>query len=154
MNTQEIRTQVRQILDHAQEIYGVRFETPEIAFTLRGRAAGVSERYRLNFNSRWIEESDFNQVVIHEVAHHVQKAMYPYSKPHGQEWQRIIARLGGKVERCHSYDTSALPTRRIYRLYCPCGVEHMVGKKIFTNIFTGKKKYRCTTCNSLLTTAK
>lgn len=57
-------------------------------------------------------QADRIKLVIHEACHVVQRYLYPYSKPHGHEWKRLMRRCGLTPERCHSINTSACNYKR------------------------------------------
>jgi predicted metal-dependent hydrolase len=48
--------------------------------------------------------TDFDQTVAHELAHIIQYRLYPKAlQAHGIEFRGILARLGYRGDRCHSY---------------------------------------------------
>ena len=128
-----------------------------IDFTLRSRTAGSAcwEKRRLNFNLILAADNldEFlAQTVPHEIAHLYQTKIYPDSKPHGNEWKRVM-RLGGfNPIRTHSYKTET-PKRsvRTYPYTCACkNLIHHLGARRHASAVNGTRFYRCRICHTRL----
>ena len=88
------------------------------------RTAGLARigRNRVSFNYHYINEADFwNTTVPHEVAHHIQKWLYPRARQaHGPEFRSIMARLGCSTRTRHSMAPEALKEFKPHEYECPC----------------------------------
>ena len=143
----------------AERLYGRAFQRPGIRFDLRGRNAGLvlfPDRGRpvIRYNPGLLAaEGDafLRQVVPHEVAHLVARTLYgPRIKPHGAEWRAVMTDLGAEPARCHAFDTSAEPLRRLRRFdyHCGCRVHRLTS--IRHNRATRGAVYRCRACGGRL----
>ena len=136
-------------------LFGVAID-PEVAFDLRGQAAGQAN-YRENkirFNRQLLEKytAEFvDQTVPHEFAHLVAYQKFGRRiKPHGAEWKRVMEAFGADPARTHSFDVS--PTRRLkrfhYRCHCP-GSDYQLSSIRHNRILRGRV-YLCRKCGSAL----
>lgn len=130
-----LRMEVAMVVDHAKRLYGNKISlNPAVRFFNRGSAGGRAH-YRdmsVSFNEVLAKENpvEFNNTVIHEVAHLVVKQIYPLAKPHGKEFKHVMISLGGNGKRTHSYDVSSVKQQRSYTYHvikCGCK-EHLVSK--------------------------
>jgi SprT protein len=153
---QEILAKVEECFMIAEKFFGKNFERPRnIKFKRSGTTAGTScysERelmFQLDFADH-NPENFISQVVPHEVAHYVQRAVYGYGtvKPHGKEWKFVMRRVYNLVpDRCHSYDTSVTTTRTRKRFDYSCGCTiHKISSIVHNRIQSGKKRYTCRSC--------
>lgn len=123
--------ETRRLLQQAAQWLGVTIPVTEIRFDLRGRAAGQA---RFGPRTPWVirynpvllaqhPEAFIAETVPHEVAHIAAFARFgAHIRPHGPLWQGIMHRLGAEPRRCHDYDVSATPGRRVRRFdyHCDC----------------------------------
>ena len=120
-----INTVVKETLKKAENIYNRPFPEIEIRNDIKGKCGGQfcirgTQKY-LRFNPvLWSENKDtYDHTVVHEVAHYVQKEMYPYSKPHGPEWKSVMTRLGANPKISHSYNIRSTQ-KRTFIYSCGC----------------------------------
>ena len=149
-NASKVFDQYNQIFsDNKIEIDEIKFK-----FNLRGAVAGRAfyQGRELSFNLILAKDNltDFlNSTVPHEVAHLFQRKIYPYSKPHGKEWKKIMQLGGYNQMRCHSYDTSTVKKvqTKKYEYGCKCFMRHLLTKNRHSRILNGSK-YFCNVCHS------
>lgn len=111
---------------------------PEIRYDLRGRAAGQARLARqsgrpdaIRINARLLAAHTREMVdvtVPHEVAHvAIHRRFKPGGRkvrPHGPEWQALMAAFGVSDETCHNMPTE--PTRRLRQFPYACGCAETV----------------------------
>jgi len=150
----------RALLAAAAEHFRVHIPQPLIRFDLRGRAAGqvrihAARAWEVRYNPSLLagNPSDFlAQTLPHEVAHLVAYRLYGHRiRPHGPQWQAVMAYLGAPPERCHRYDTGGLPARtlRRYDYRCGCRVHRLTS--IRHNRIAAGRVYLCRHCGQPLT---
>ena len=157
---QEILAKVEECFMIAEKFFGKNFERPRnIKFKRNGTTAGTScySQRELMFQLDFADHNPENfikQVVPHEVAHYVQRAVYGYGvvKPHGKEWKFIMRRVYNLVaDRCHTYDTSVTTTRTRKRFDYSCGCTvHKISSVAHNRIQAGKKRYTCRSCGNVI----
>lgn len=117
----------RQSIDKANQHYGTALPYPTLRFDLRGMTAGqaYSGRNLIRLNPLLLHENGeafLQQTVPHEVAHLVADKLFgPGIRPHGREWQSVMAVLDASSERCHRFDTSRAAAYRQRRFSYACG---------------------------------
>lgn len=102
-----INTKVAQLVEKANELYGITLPHIAVRCDLRGRSAGQAihcwNEYSMRFNVDQIHSNfDFilNEVVPHELAHIV--CMYTKTDSgHGWKWRQTCIQLGGNGETRH-----------------------------------------------------
>lgn len=158
-----IREQTRRLLREADpwcRKYRASLPDPEIRFDLTGQAAGQARwdarlrpvlRYNLAIARRHPE--DFvRRTVPHEVAHLVTAACHGRTRPHGPEWQAVMAFFGiEQATRCHSYsiDEAAVRRQRRWTYICACD-RHQISTTRHRRIEAGKTTYHCRRCKAPL----
>jgi SprT protein len=150
----------RSLLLQAGQRFG--FAPPRLAvrFDLRGKTAGMVKfqrgkaDYVVRYNPRLLAENrdDFlTQTVPHEVAHVVTNHLFgPRSKPHGAQWQAVMRFFGAEPKRCHGYDVSGTPARRLRRFdyHCACRTHRLTS--IRHNRIQAGATYLCRHCGQVL----
>jgi SprT protein len=115
---------VKHFLDMARTRYNREFINPVVLFDLQGRIAGQAwgnYKIRLNIDLLVHNWEEFMQDTIpHEVAHLVQKVLYPYDKSHGRGWKSIMRGFGCNPKRTHNMDLSCTKVRRQARVEASC----------------------------------
>ena len=149
--------QQHQIIAAAQQFYAQLKTHPPalIRFDLTGGSAG-QWRYRqgqeeLRFNPEafvrdWA--AHFPSTIAHEVAHSVVFRIWGRVRPHGPEWQDMMAQLGYPPQRTH---TTALTRRRrrVYLYRCACQT-HPLGPRQHSLIQKQGYRYTCKRCQGPL----
>lgn len=89
------------------------------------------------------------RTVPHEVAHMIQRILYPNAKQaHGPEFRRIMSALGAPTETHHNYDVTDAPGRhsRNHQYQCGCsGKIFNLTTRMHNTIINGNSR-RCPTC--------
>lgn len=160
--------QVQQILQKFDELFQVaqqkypqaNLKKPAVVFTTKGKAAGRAWKNgsKVEFNTIIAKNAtetnqDFTNTISHELAHIVQYALNPQSKPHGVEFKKIHRSLGGTGETYHQYSVqgvTGLRTVKRYSWVCDCKTHEVTAhknKKMLGGMQWGCF-YRCSACGS------
>ncbi len=137
-----------------------RLPDPEIRFDLRGLAAGQAQWRRntrplIRFNlaiAKNHEQAFLERTVPHEIAHLVTTACHGRTRPHGREWQAVMAFFGVKeVHRCHDFtvDEADIRRQRCWIYDCGCS-SHELSTTRHNRIAAGKTRYYCRRCQGEL----
>jgi len=156
----EVLEQTRFFIDCAEQIYSRKFSPVSVEFDLSGRTAGMYKvvgRARFIRYNPWIFakyfDENFTGTVPHEVAHFAIDQVYGLRrvKPHGVEWQALMAAFGADPGVTFDLDLSGIPQRRQSRhaYACPCQV-HEVSTTRHNRIKRGKAVYHCMRCRGKL----
>ncbi len=164
MNRQDIVAAVELYIEEANRIFPLaKLTMPTVGFFDKGGRAGTAycTRNHLEFNTTLaVENPDtFIETIIHEIAHLVIgtcRVFRNVKQAHGPQFKYVDSMLGGRGERCHSYDVSSVKRKNKkirYEVVCACaGKSHWVTKRIATSVtayckicqksvkVTGKKK--------------
>jgi predicted SprT family Zn-dependent metalloprotease len=109
---------VKYYVELANEKLGINLKMPKVTFDIKGTAGGyahVGAKNWIQLNPTLLFENPekfLKRTPGHEVAHLATHAKYGFGKevtPHGHHWQSVMWALD--ATRCHSYDTSNVPTR-------------------------------------------
>lgn len=148
-----VRNRVAQLVEQVRQLDPklAQFCVPTVNFTVKGTVGGRATYtgHIVDFNKQLMLENweEFDNTVIHEVAHLAAKALHGLKRirPHGPEWKSVFIRLGGNGKRCHSYDVSNTKIQRTkYTYVCPnCNKTYHVGPKIHKKISVLGRVYRC-----------
>lgn len=147
------------LLDQARGQFGVRITAPEVRFDLRGKAAGQVRMapgrvWQVRYNPLLLtREPDafLAQTIPHEAAHLIAFALHGRGiRPHGEEWQSVMRRLGAEPRRCHNFAVDDLPTRRLRRFdyHCACRTHQLTSTRHY-RVQAGQT-YTCVTCRGPL----
>lgn len=86
-----------------------------------GKAQGTNRIY-INTDLAEMYPDQLRDTVLHELAHCLVHGNYPSKrKPHGQEWQDMMAILGAPPETCHRMEQPDLVRKRHSRHHYRCG---------------------------------
>jgi SprT protein len=144
----------------AESIFDRRFDRPPVLFDLRGRAAGmfkvVGRKRCIRYNP-WIFgkyfEENINDTVPHEVAHFIVHEVYGRRsvKPHGQQWQALMASFGADAGVTFDLDLEGIPQRRqrTHPYHCGCRL-HELSSTRHNRIVRGAGSYHCRYCDGQL----
>lgn len=140
----------------AEDIFSRSFDRIPVLFDLRGRSAGmfkvVGRRCWIRYNP-WIFAKYYDEnlegTVPHEVAHHIVHKVYRGRrvKPHGPEWQSLMARFDADAEVTFSLDLEGIPRRRqrTHPYRCGCRL-HEVSTTRHNRVLRGEGRYHCRSC--------
>ena len=154
----ELTTATNDWLEIAKALFGSRLtlNSPKISIELNGGVGGIAY-YRDNlikYNPQLYVHNKIdyiNQTVPHELAHLIAHALFGYCiKPHGKEWKWVMAHLGLKPTRCHSYDMTVLMGKytRPFVYKCSCR-EFQLTKTLHNRIQAGNWR-TCQKCKKCL----
>ncbi len=144
----------------AEDICGRGFERIPVLFDLSGRAAGmfkaIGERRWIRYNP-WIFgkyfEENLRDTVPHEVAHYIVHETCGRRKvrPHGPQWQALMARFGADPGVTFDLDLEGVPQRRqkTHPYRCACRV-HEVSTTRHNRVLKGAGRYHCRYCDAQL----
>lgn len=148
------------LLEAAAQHFRTPIPQPVIRFDLRGRTAGQiriheAQTWEIRYNPTLLARNpeDFlAQTLPHEVAHLVAYRLFGRRiRPHGPQWRAVMGFFGASPERCHRYDVSGLPARRLrhYEYRCGCRVHRL--SSIRHNRIGAGRVYLCRQCGEELT---
>ncbi len=149
------------LLRQASRHFSSPMPSVDVRFDLKGRSAGLAYFRRqgrplIRYNDQLLMENQSHflaQTVAHEVAHVVARILYGNRiRPHGREWQAVMAFFGADARRCHEYDTSRVPTRKLKRFEYRCGCRQHLLTSIRHNRVLRGQRYYCRSCGQSLTT--
>lgn len=104
-------------VEKCNKTFGLNMPAFRVEFSLKGTTAGMAYigQKVIKYNPTLLRENPeafLARTVGHEVVHHAAYAKYGNEiSGHGEEWKRMMRKLGLPDTRCHSYDTSNVPTR-------------------------------------------
>ncbi len=165
---QQVIKETRAYIKTAEQHYALQLKPVEIVFNLKGRAAGMYRvhtqrgllqrkikrelRYNPFIFAKYFDDN-FTTTIPHEVAHYVTDLIYGLRniKPHGSEWQQIMAAFNADASVTASYDLDGIPRRQqtLFRYYCACG-EHQIGSIRHKRIQRQQRQYYCRSCKQVL----
>ncbi|WMC11803.1 SprT family zinc-dependent metalloprotease [Oceanimonas pelagia] len=154
---QQVQNRVSECLALAERHTGRRFDPPLVCFNQRGRIAGSAwlEQWELRFNPVLLTDNahDFlSEIVPHEVAHLVVFALYGKVKPHGREWQAIMAEVFGLEPRTrHRLNTEKVAP--VFSYDCGCRI-HKLSLRRHNKVLRGQLRYQCLHCGQPLIRVK
>ena len=140
----------------------------KLIFDLKGRRAGVAHVPRGNpatwqtqpivrLNEELLTNPDYfdrllNKTLPHEICHIVQYQVFPGSKPHGWEWQRLMISLGLEPHRTHDMPvTPAKIHRRPFIYTCACeGKEFTLTRRLHEKVRNKAQRRYCPICRHTL----
>lgn len=155
--------QVQQILQKFDELFQVaqhkypqaNLKKPAVVFSTKGKSAGRAWKdcSKVEFNTIIAKNAteagqDFTNTISHELAHIVQYALNPRSKPHGVEFKMIHRSLGGTGETYHQYSVQGVTGIRNVKKYswvCNCNT-HEISAQKNASMLKGMQRGSCYTC--------
>jgi len=156
---QQAEQDTRRLLRQAAEHFGLPVPRVDVRFDLRGQAAGQARlpsrgRPVIRYNAQLLLQNGprfLQRTVPHETAHVIAYRLHGrHIRPHGPEWKAVMALFGADSRRCHDYDVSTLPRRRLtrHRYRCDCR-EHALTSIRHNRIVAGQV-YLCRSCGQAL----
>lgn len=158
MTHNEIIAKAEEIIKVAIDLFKIDMSNYDLSITTfnEGTSAGYcrswQNKFELRFNSviagRVGEE--FENTISHEIAHFIQKIVYPAAKQsHGPEFRMIHTALGGTGKTYHNYDVSGLRKRKVKRHIYLCGCqEHLATTQMHNKIQRALGKCTCKICSA------
>jgi SprT protein len=156
---QRAQTETLALLAKAGVDFGIAIPEVAVRFDLRGGAAGQAVFSRcggivIRYNRVLLMENGEEfllRTVPHEVAHVVARLLAgPRSRPHGREWQRVMAHFGAEATRCHRYDIRRTGIRKLQQYAYRCGCREHVLTSIRHGRIQRGQVYLCRYCRKPL----
>lgn len=156
----QVELATEEYIVRAERYFGRRFDRVPVLFDLQGRAAGmfktIGKRRLIRYNP-WIFakyfEENLGDTVPHEVAHFIVHEVYPRRgvKPHGAEWQDLMAHFGADPGVTFDLDLEGVPQRsqKTHRYHCGCQV-HDVSTTRHNRVQRRRMSYHCLACDGSL----
>jgi SprT protein len=160
LQRQQVEQHTVHFIRSAEEIFKQKFPQLPVHFDLSGRTAGmykvVGRRGCIRYNP-WIFgkyfEENLSGTVPHEVAHFVVDQVYGLHrvKPHGLEWQAVMAEFGADAGVTFDLNLDGIPQRRQtrHRYQCPCQT-HDVSSTRHNRVQRRNSAYYCVRCRGKL----
>jgi SprT protein len=160
LQQREVVAATENYIERARRLYKRQFNSIPVLFDLPGSTAGmfkvVGRKSWIRYNP-WIFSKYYTEnlrdTVPHEVAHYIIHELYVSRtvKPHGQQWQALMAHFGADPGVTFNLDLEGIPTRRqqTHRYRCNCTV-HQVSSTRHNRVLKGKGQYLCRLCDSSL----
>lgn len=169
--TAAVETRVQELMKKFRSRYQLtHFDNDDpydIYYDLRGTTAGQScfrymeGRGYLRFNRQIMNDNweEFDQTIVHEVAHYCVSILHGRVMNrkgtkrviHGPEWKSMMRFFGGRINRCHSYDTSNCSVKKkmaTFDYMCDCQFFELT--KVRHNKILKGKSYMCNSCKGEL----
>ncbi|MFM2480275.1 SprT family zinc-dependent metalloprotease [Celerinatantimonas sp. YJH-8] len=151
---QELLAACLNYLKQAEQYLKCDLTIPDIRLDLRGKAAGQAhlQRSQLRFNPVLYHENHEHFLIhttAHEIAHWAVYQHYGHVRPHGKEWQDLMANgFHLPASRLHHYDIATVsgPT---FCYHCRCRT-YQLSIRRHRAIQRGRQ-YQCRDCHQLLT---
>ncbi|MGF1726965.1 SprT family zinc-dependent metalloprotease [Photobacterium nomapromontoriensis] len=146
----QVIAKVKLCIKIANQRLNQRLPTPVVNFTQWGKIAGCArlQGWEIRFNPVLLQENPqafLEEVVPHEVAHLVVFKRFGKVRPHGREWQIIMAEVFGVPPRTtHSFDISSVQGAT-FRYQCQCN-EHQLSVRRHNKMLRGQAIYHCRRC--------
>ena len=144
---QRVQERITSRDDMCDDIFGFVLE-PKIRYDLKGRVAGQAFLYQnmIKINAYVLVNNvdDYiKQTIGHEYAHLIAHERFGRNiRPHGQEWRRVMTKLGLPANRCHSYEVQSARKTVKYQYSChKCGRLMTLGKIRHKKIASGQSTY-------------
>lgn len=156
---QKVQSTIYTLQEKLGDPYNITIKAPTVTYDLKGTTAGMAVFDRLTktgnirINNALLYTDHYEDMiqdtVPHEVAHIVARQVYGNIKPHGKEWQYVMALLGLSATRCHDYDVTHSRTHIKFTYTCRCGPIHKVGSALHTKMQSGRHR-TCKACRTRL----
>jgi SprT protein len=156
---QQVVDRNEHFLCEAEKVFSRKIDRIPVLFDLRGTTAGM---YKVLGKRRWIRynpwifakyyELNLRDTVPHEVAHYVVDEVYgKRAKPHGTEWQALMASFDADPGVTFNLDLSGIPRRqqRTHPYVCLCR-NHEVSSTRHNRVLRGRGIYHCRNCDGEL----
>lgn len=157
MPTPELQTRIQASLDkHLQlacQFFKQDFPRPKLSFRQRGKIAGSArlQGNEIRLNPKLLvdnQDAFIRDVVPHELAHLITYQLYGRVRPHGKQWQHIMAEVFGLTPNTtHQFDVSKVQGQTFtYR--CQCN-QYSLSKIRHNKVLKGQQ-YVCKRCSTAL----
>lgn len=154
---QECEDVLTKYLEIATTHFATTFERPHLTYDLKGGVAGYANgsKNTIQLNGHFLlDESTrddmLNDTLPHEIAHIVQRQLWPSSQSHGYEWRSVMRAFGLVPTRCHNYgNVKPARKRKRYRVFCSnCDYRMTFSDVVRNRLHAGSRNYHCTRCKT------
>lgn len=142
-------------LKKAELAFGCAFPAPELSFKVRGKTAGKAylQQWQIRLNPTLLMENQqafIEQVIPHELAHLITYHQFGRVRPHGKQWQYIMADIFSCIPNtCHTFDVSSVQGDT-FTYQCQCQ-HHELSIRRHNKIQRQRTYYHCRLCGTQLT---
>ncbi|MEZ9466356.1 SprT family zinc-dependent metalloprotease [Vibrio breoganii] len=144
-----------QLIEVANKHFQQSFPIPKIEVDMRGKAAGKAllQLNTIKLNKVLFAENQqafIDEVLPHELAHLITHQVFGRVRPHGKEWQYVMAKVFGiKPERTHTMDVSSVQGKT-FEYQCGCR-SYPLSIRRHNKVLRGESQYTCRSCGNGLT---
>lgn len=130
------------------------FERPQVSFNQRGKIAGSArlQTNQIRLNPVLLMDNTqhfFDEVIPHEICHLLAFQLYGRVKPHGAQWQALMANLYGlRPKARHTMDVSKVQGKT-FMYQCSCGTTELSIRR-HNKVVRGQQRYGCKRCGEIL----
>ncbi|HIG79493.1 MAG TPA: metallopeptidase [Cycloclasticus sp.] len=161
LQQQRVIEETSRYIDLANQIYQTNHPVIPVHFDLTGHTIGMYKlwqkqkiiRYNGAIFAKYYDDNMQN-TVPHEVAHYIVHQQYWRNKirPHGLEWQAVMADFGADNSRTAGYDLTDIPKRHYSTVPYACGCQqHQLGIRRHNKVLKRNIDYFCRQCGDVLT---
>lgn len=147
-------------IEKASQLYQKPFPLITVKFNLTGHTIGMYKhlnnerviRYNSAIFAKYFDEN-IRDTVPHEVAHYVVDMLHKRRRvrPHGLEWQSVMADFEADNSRTANYDLSDIPKRQYSTVPYACGCkQHELGVRRHNKVLKRRVHYYCRECGDVL----
>lgn len=161
LQQQQVIDATHRYIELANQLYNINCPAINVSFDLTGHTIGMYKLWRnkdvIRYNAAIFAkyyDDNLKTTVPHEVAHYIvrQRQRREKVKPHGSEWQTVMADFGADMSRTADYDLTDIPKRRHSTVPYACGCQqHKLGIRRHNKMIKQKAKYLCRQCGDVLT---
>lgn len=158
MNKEQCLAKVQEAVIKANKVFpSINYQMPNVTWFNRSKCAGIAKIHynEIGFNTDIMfktSEIEFEQTIVHEICHRLQKDLYPNAKQaHGPEWKWIMQKMGKEPLRCHNFDVSEAKKNSVKKhIYnCTCGKEFKLSTTMHNKIRRGSTRI-CMSCRNVI----
>ena len=160
LQQQQVIKETERYIDLANQLYQTRYPAIPVCFDLTGHTIGMYKLWRnkevIRYNAAVFAKyynDNLQTTVPHEVAHYIARQQHRRKKikPHGFEWQAVMADFGADMKRTADYDLTDIPKRHYSTVPYACGCQqHQLGIRRHNKVIKRSVNYFCRQCGDVL----
>ena len=155
-----VAQETKKYIEKASQLYQRSFPFIKLKFNLTGHTIGMYKhvkneqviRYNAAIFAKYFEEN-IRDTVPHEVAHYIVDELHGRKRvrPHGLEWQSVMAAFEANNSRTANYDLADIPKRQYSTVPYTCGCQqHELGIRRHNKVLKRRVHYYCRECGDIL----